>query len=408
MKVAIIGGGASGLACAIEAMREAKRQNKRISVTVFETNERVGKKILATGNGRCNMTNLSPGFDAYFSKNNFVHPALEKFTPQKNIEFFNSLGLYTRTDSEGRVYPLSNQAASVLDALRFECERLGVTFQCGETVNSIAKAHGAYTINKQNFDKVVLACGGKAGVKQHNGFELLKMLGHSVTAASPSLVKLTTSNPAAKQLKGIRAAVSMTLFIDSRQVACESGELLFGDNVLSGIAAMQLSAYVTRHFQKSKVHPVVAIDFVPSMNHNQLLGALSGIHSRQSKSKCENLLSGLMPKRIGAVIIKAAGLSTERAIGELSDANLKKIATLCKKFDFEVDGTKGFADAQVTAGGASTNEFDCKTMESKKCKGLFCCGELLDVDALCGGFNLQWAWSSGRLCGKSIVSGEHK
>ncbi|MCM1365547.1 MAG: NAD(P)/FAD-dependent oxidoreductase [Faecalibacterium sp.] len=403
MKIAIIGGGASGLACAIEAMREAKKLGKKISVTVFESNDRVGKKLLATGNGRCNMTNLDTSLSTYFGKYAFYRSALEQYPPQSNIEFFNSLGLYTKADSEGRVYPLSNQAASVLDVLRLECERLGIIFLCGETVKKIAKSQNAYKINDVKiYDKVVLACGGKAAVKQHNGYELLTSLGHSVTKTFPSLVKLTTSNPVAKQLKGIRAAVKMTLISDGKPVAEESGELLFGDGVLSGIASMQLSAFAARCNEKLTVR----VNFIPSMNYSELTDAIEHIHKNAGETKAENLLLGFMPKKIGMVIIKNAGISPERKISTLTAADIKAIAAMCKKFDFDISGTKGFADAQVTAGGANTDEFRNKTMESKKCKGLYCCGELLDVDALCGGYNLQWAWSSGRLCGKSIVSGE--
>lgn len=253
MKIAIIGGGASGLACAIEAMHEAKRKNKKISVTVFESNDRVGKKILATGNGRCNMTNLDSSLNAFFGKDAFMRSALEKYTPHSNIAFFNSLGLYTKADSEGRVYPLSNQAASVLDALRFECERLGVTFRCGETVNKIAKRGSAYIINNaQTFDKVVFACGGKAAVKQHNGYDLLASLGHSVTKTSASLVKLITPSPVTKQLKGIRAAVEMTLLINSKVVASENGELLFATVCFRALRRCSFQPMLPDIFKKAR------------------------------------------------------------------------------------------------------------------------------------------------------------
>jgi len=404
MKLAVIGGGASGLACAIEACRSAKKQNISIGVTVFEANDRVGKKLLATGNGRCNMTNIkiSPAF--YFGNRSFSKAALEKYPPESNIAFFESMGLYSKADSEGRVYPLSNQASGVLDALRFECERLGVVFRCGEKVKEITPFKGRYKINEAElFDAVVLACGGAAAVKDYNGYRLLASLGHSVTKTSPSLVKLTTPLQLTKQLKGLRAFVKMTLRVGQKIIHEESGELLFGDFSLSGIAAMQLSAYVTRHFQKSKVHPTVSVDFVPTMSFDFLVGALKKICANAGNTSCENLLYGFMPKRIGSVIVKQAGFSPSEPISRLSGKDIKKIAALCKSFDFEIDGTKGFFEAQVTAGGAKTDEFDSRTLQSKLHKGLFCCGEMLDVDALCGGYNLQWAWSSGRLCGKSCL-----
>lgn len=407
MKCAIIGGGASGLVCAVEAVNTAKKLKRNISVTVFEKNDRVGKKILATGNGRCNMTNLDCRKDFYFGSPDFAEFALKKFSPENNIEFFKSLGLFTRIDSEGRVYPLSNQASSVLDALRFACERNGVNFQCGEAVTEIQKKSNGYIINgKEKFDKIVFACGGKAAVKDFNGYDLAESLSLSCTKTAPSLVRLTTPSKITKQLKGIRAAVELTLIIDSNKVAYERGELLFGDFSLSGIAAMQLSAFVSRHFLKSKTKPLVYVDFVPDFEYSDLVKSIESVCKNCAKSPCENLLSGFMPKKIGTIILKEAEISTDIPMGKLTAQNIKRLALLCKKYVFEIDGTKGFSDAQVTSGGIITKQFNKETLESKKHKGLFCCGEMLDVDGLCGGYNLQWAWSSGRLCGKSLAVGD--
>lgn len=407
-KVAIIGGGAAGLCCADEIAFLAKKLNKAVSITVFESNERVGKKLLATGNGRCNLTNLGADESFYCPQaKDFIAPTLSAFPPQSTVEFFQRLGLFTHFDSEGRVYPLSNQAAGVLDALRLEGERLGVRFELSHTVKTVEHKNGKYIIDKgECFESVVLCCGGKSGVKQHNGYELLKALDHSITKTAPSLVKLTTASPFAKTLKGIRASVRLTLVIDSKKIKSEDGELLFGDGVLSGIAAMNLSPYINRHYFESKTKPVVSVDFVPDFDFSTLLSMLKTICKTSQREKCENLLSGFMPKMIGVAVLKQAEISPQRDSLSLTEKELKSLVSLCKGFGFEIEGTKGYPDSQVTIGGARLSEFSPQTLESKKHKGLYCCGELLDVDGLCGGFNLQWAFSGARMCAKSIVCGE--
>lgn len=406
MKCAIIGGGASGLACAIEAKKEAEKKGMALDVIVYEKNDRVGKKILATGNGRCNMTNMFCSKNDYFGSPSFAEYALDTFSPQSNIEFFESLGLFSKADSEGRVYPLSNQASGVLDALRLACEKYSVVFECGKEVTSVTKKGNAYIINgSERYDKVVFSCGGKAAVKNFNGYELLKPFKIKSTETYPSLVKLTTSVKETKQLKGIKAAVRLTLLIDGKPVAQETGELLFGDFVLSGIAAMQLSPYISRHFAVSKTKPIVSVDFVPGFDYTELVEKLRSVQKNCAEILSENLLLGFMPKKIGAVIVKNTGIDKSVPVGRLTDKNIKTIASLAKRYVFEICGTKGFSDCQVTAGGIETSRFNKETLESKVYKGLYCCGEFLDVDGLCGGYNLQWAWSSGRLCGRSLVNG---
>ena len=238
-RAVIIGGGAAGLCCA-DALSKGG-----LAVTVFEQNDRVGKKLLSTGNGRCNLTNLNAGPAAY-SAPDFVAPALTRYPPKQVLAFFESLSLFAHADEAGRVYPLSNQAASVLDALRLDAARAGVEVRTGVTVTDLRKKDGAWYVNGERFDFAVLACGGKAAVKAYNAFDLLRGPGIPVTETAPGLVKLTTSDPAAKQLKGIRAPVRLTLFSGDAELAAAAGELLFGDGVLSGIAAMDLSSFVNR------------------------------------------------------------------------------------------------------------------------------------------------------------------
>ncbi len=398
MKIAIIGGGASGLACAIGCGRRAEREQKNVSITVFESADRVGKKILVTGNGRCNMMNEN-GMP-YFGDGDFTRFALEKYNVESNLSFFASMGLYTRSDSEGRIYPLGNQASGVLDALRFECERLGVSFICSKAVTNIKKNGNAFEVCGEKYDRVVLACGGKAGVKGYQSYDLLKNLGHGIVAPAPALTKINVKDTkTVKQLKGIRHKGDLTLYADGKRRAAETGEVQFTDYGLSGICIMQLSSYITR--EKSKDIKII-FDTVPDFSYGELELALTGIKERGSLA-CENLLTGFMPKKLGTVILKICGISLIDSVGALTEKQIKSITATAKKLTFEVESLRSFEDAQVTAGGADTRQFSSKTMESKKVRGLYCIGEMLDVDGFCGGYNLMWAWSSGRLCGESLI-----
>lgn len=407
MKIAIIGGGASGLACAVSVLSLSKEKGLLAEVDVIEKNDRVGKKLLATGNGRCNLTNLFVDKNCYPYSYHFAETALRRFSPESTLDFFSSLGLYCVSDSEGRVYPMSNQASAVLDALRFSCEEAGVKFICGTECQSVKKSGGGFLINGGTvYDKVVFACGAKAGVKGYQSYELLSSLGHSVTKTAPSLVKLVSSDKALRPLKGIRAAAKVSLFDGKTLLKEEAGELQFGDNTVSGIAAMQLSVFASRHFLKSKAPLRLTVDFVPEMGFDKLFSALENTVRLHPGFAAENLLTGFMPKKVGMMLLKRAGIGQDEKLSVLDGKKLKSLCALCKKCDFEITGTADFSFAQVTAGGVKTDEFDPKTMQSKKHKGLYCIGEMLDVDGLCGGYNLQWAWSSARCCARSIVTGE--
>lgn len=401
MNVAIIGGGASGLVCAISMLQLAEKNNLPFRVTVLEEKNRIGKKILATGNGRCNMLNTDTE-PFYFSRNNFHSFAIKKFDYRSDIDFFENIGLYTRTDPEGRVYPLSNQASTVLDSLRNECERLGVEFITEYSVKEIKKSRNGFLLNgEKSFDKVVLACGGMSAVRDFNGYKLLESLGHKVTKVYPSLSKLNTKNTAdVRYLQGIRHKVRLSLCCDNRFVTEENGEILFTAYGLSGIAIMQLSAYITRN--QNSLWDVFA-DFVPDMDSDVLENAINRIIRHNPDAPSGNLLSGFMPKRVGETVIKSLGIDLSRKSATLSERDIENIVRKAKRYRFSVASVRSFEDSQVTAGGADTDYFNPKTMESNLVKGFYAVGEVLDVDGLCGGYNLMWAWSSGRLCGESIA-----
>lgn len=403
-KVGIIGGGASGLACAIELMHTVKNKDD-VKVTVFEKLPRVGKKLLVTGNGRCNLTNMNAVDSGYRGDVAFSHYALNHFTPASNIAFFNELGLYTRTEEEGRVYPLSNQATSVLDVLRFECARLGV-----ETVCDYQAVHLKYVFNgvvqklvinnRDRFDYVIVASGGKAA-KVHgtdgDSYELLKMMGHKIISPAPALVSLNCED-FTKALKGVRSICKMDLIIDGEKTLENYGEVQFTDYGLSGIPIMQLSRFVSMS-PSNDIY--INLDVVPDFTLDDISGYLFD-RREFGTGICENLLIGVMNKQLCITLLKECSIAPNGKICELSDDEIIKLAKLCKCWKIKIKTARGFDFAQVTAGGADCSQFNSETMESKLVKNFFCCGEALNIDGDCGGYNLQWAWSSGRTAGHTI------
>ena len=399
-KAAIIGGGAAGLCCACELLYLAQG---RVRVTLFEQKDRVGKKLLATGNGRCNLTNLGAVPQAYpAGARAFAAPALNRFPPESTRRFFERLSLLTHADGEGRVYPLSNQAAGVLDALRLEASRLGAALRCETPVTSLQAVKDGWSVNGEAFDFVVLAPGGKAAARDYSD-RLLHSLSLPLTKTVPGLVKLTTSDPLPRALKGIRARAALTLLLDGKAVCEESGELQFGDGVLSGIAAMNLSSVYAHAALQGPVAAEIAADFVPELSFDGLKTMLQSIVKTGQRETNEDLLSGLMVKKLGAMLLKRAGIRPDGTTRGLSDAQLAALCEQCKRCVFPVTGSGPFADAQVTVGGISQSAFCSDTLESKTYDGLYACGEVLDVDGPCGGFNLQWAFASARLCAAGIA-----
>ena len=388
----ILGGGASGLAAAIEASREGAR------VTVLEKLDRVGKKILATGNGRCNLLNLyaSP---ADYNDPSFVGRVFAQFDVQSDLRFFRSMGLLTTADAEGRVYPRSGAASSVLDVLRMECARLGVRIVCGEAAAEIRREGGTFLVGAHRADAVIAACGGKASPAHGtdgSGYRLLEAFGHPCTALHPALVQLRTDPEFVRGLKGLRAAVTLTLRTPDGGTHASEGEVLFTDYGLSGIAAMELSRYAADG-------GTMQIDFLPDMDKPQTQLLLREAKERGGNCPLEQLLLGAVHSRIGQAVLRdTLRRKLTAPCDTLTDAELLSLADALKAFPIRVTGTKGFADAQVTAGGLDTAAF-ADTLESKRVPGLFACGEILNIDGKCGGYNLTFAWSSGRIAGRSAA-----
>lgn len=404
MKVLVIGGGASGMMAALTAAEDPHH-----TVTLLERQSRVGRKLLATGNGRCNLTNLHASPAHYHGGDpEFVTAALERFSVGDTLEFFRSIGLITVAEASGRVYPFSDQANSVVDVLRFALEQRGVELRCGCEVLSIGKKARGYTVKtaEEGFycDKLIVACGGAAGGKLGGtdlGYKLLKSMGHTVTALHPSLVQLKTDTAATRSLKGVRADAGLTLKRNGAAAAVNAGEVQFTDFGISGPAVFELSREAAFGGDQ-----VLLLDLLRPFTEEALAEYLAGKREAMSQILLEDFLTGILHNRLGRVVLKQAGLDLGRRAGTLTGKELGSIAHWIKYFPLTVTGVMGLEQAQVTAGGVLTSEFRPDTLESRLCPGLFATGEVLDIDGDCGGYNLQWAWSSGRLAGKLGALGD--
>ena len=395
MVIGIIGGGASGMMAAIAAA-----ENKNADVHIFERQARVGKKLSATGNGRCNLTNRSPA--PYMGEApDFGNFALTSFGVAETLRYFARLGLYTVTEESGRVYPYSDQANSVVDVLRLGLEKENITVHLGCEIEKAEKTQDGFRLFTTEGDyfcnKLIIACGGIAGSKlggTMSGYRLLSAFGHKSTRLRPSLVQLTSDSAFLPSLKGVRANGEVKILRDGALFAQSLGEIQFTEKGLSGPVIFEVS----RDACEGRGKWVAEIDLLPDVTEETLTNMLRVRKNTHLSS--EELFTGILHNRLGRVVTKEAGIGN-CPISYLSEQELTEAAQMCKHFSFRLTGTLGMEAAQVTAGGVLTKDFDPQTMESRLMPGLYACGEVLDIDGKCGGYNLQWAWSSGYLAGKS-------
>ncbi len=396
--VIVIGGGASGLVAALTAA-----ENPQNRVLLLERQQRIGRKLLATGNGRCNLTNTGATPEHYHGEDpDFVRPALSAFGPRAALDYFHSLGLLTAEEYGGRVYPLSNSANSVLDVLRLALDRAGVEQRCAAPAKAIRREKRGFLVEidgeSLRADAVILACGGAAGAKLGgglDGYQLAKSLGHKRTGLYPALVQLVTEPEYPRALKGVRAESALTLKRRGFPLAESRGELQFTDNGVSGPAVFDLSRAAATGGEGLTLH----VCLLP-LEEAEILSLLRVRQERYPALPASEMLTGMLHNRLGRMLVKYAGLNANSPLRELTEAELAALVRACVDFCLPVKGTEGFDNAQVTAGGLRTADFDPATLESRLVPGLFACGELLDVDGDCGGYNLQWAWASGRLAGR--------
>ena len=396
MIIAIIGGGASGMAAALAAAENEKNQ-----VILLERQARVGRKLQATGNGRCNLSNIHAADRGYHGQSpEFVIGAISAFSPAETLQWFSSLGLFTVTEENGKVYPYSDQANSVVDVLRLALVKENITLKTGYEVTKIQKSADGFQITNGEepiaCHKLIVACGGLAGSKlggTMSGYKLLAKLGHRSTKLRPSLVQIKSSWPELPSLKGVRANCCVEILHNGEIYAKSTGELQLTEHGISGPVVFEISRDVCAERGKW----TAKLDFLPDLAAEILENELQ--RRRSTNLPMEELLTGILHNRLGRVLTKAAGIKGKQYARQISNAELAEVVACVKGLEIELTEPLGMDSAQVTAGGVLTEGFDPNTMESKLVPGLYACGEVLDIDGDCGGYNLQWAWSSGRCAG---------
>lgn len=408
----IIGGGASGLAAAIQAHRLAPH----CKIAVLEKADRPGKKLLATGGGRCNIANTAGGDQSHYytalgNHPAFVRPAFANFPVSANLDFFRDLGLLTKEEEQGKLYPMGDQAAAVLDTLRLTLAAADIPILTATPVQQIRHNHkgsarqgfALATPSGEFFARaIIVAVGGNASPKLSNaeGFaELLSPLGHRSTRLYPALTQLKTADPLPKAVQGIKFIGNATIFRDEQPIT-EQGEILFTAYGLSGPPILQLSRLAAdADHTPVKIH----LDLLPTFNKEEIRAELS--RRTTLPLKLEDYLTGMLNKRLGQQLIKrACGKALSLPASSLTATDTARLAALIKDLALVINGTTGWQNAQVMAGGLSLKSFDAASLQSKLIPGLFACGEVLDVFGDCGGYNLSWAWSSGRLAATSAIN----
>ena len=399
MVVGIIGAGASGMAAALAAA-----EHENVEVILMERQARVGKKLSATGNGRCNLTNLHAVEGGFHGEEaDFADFALHRFDVENTLNWFSDMGLYTVAEDSGRVYPYSDQANSVVDVLRFALEKPNIQLLTGFEVKKVRKTETGFLVDGGEdtvfCDRLIIACGGLAGTKlggSMSGYQLLRSCGHKCTKLRPTLVQLKSDWSGCASLKGVRANCHVAIYCDGILHSESTGELQLTEHGLSGPVIFEIS----RDACQSRGRWIAKLDFLPEKDHNWLQQAL--MRRRSSNLRAEDLLTGILHNRLGRVLTHAAGFSGYVPIAQLEEEEIAAVVSVVKSFEVPLTEPMGMDAAQVTAGGIVTSEFHPETMESKLVPGLYACGEVLDIDGDCGGYNLQWAWSSGRLAGVSV------
>ncbi|MBR5451740.1 MAG: aminoacetone oxidase family FAD-binding enzyme [Clostridia bacterium] len=394
--IAIIGAGASGLAASIFA----KKENRNIDVVLFDRADRVGKKIATSGNGQCNITNATPDISRYHGDPTFAKKVIDNFPPAEQQRFFEECGIMLNFENSGKAYPMSYQASSVVDALRFRAAELGVEIKTSCRVESVSKKENGFSVKYEGgcvtAKNVIVAAGGIAGgnLGSEDGYNVLKSFGHKVTSLRPAIVQLKSNEPFIRSLKGVKLFAKLTARSGKNTYSADPSDFLFTDYGISGPAVLSLSS----HYKEGEKFSVFA-DLLPDSNEEKTCKFLSFKRAAFGNRTADELFAGLVHKKIGIELVKLAKIAPSSKIGDISDEKIKSLASLVHNLPFNITGTNGMKNAQVTAGGVDTKDFCADTMMSKLHDGLFATGEVLNVDGDCGGFNLCFAWASGKAAG---------
>ena len=404
MKIGIIGAGASGLIAAIIAAKNGAE------VTLIEKKDRVGKKILATGNGKCNFTNSSmKRIDLRSQSNSIYDDYISQFTEKDVLSLFEGMGMLVK-NRNGYYYPRSEQASTVLDLLRLQIKNQNIEVLNEKFPETITKKKKSFEIilntkEKLFFDRIIIASGSFAGEKNRDdftGYTYAKNFGHTIVPVVPALVQVRAKGKEFKSISGVRCDANIQLYINNKCITEEFGELQLTDYGVSGIPVFQLSRYVSYGiYEKKKV--TASIDFLPEYEKEEWISFVKNKWHQCSKDlSCEEFFQGFLNKKLNLMFLKNAGIKAETPLKHLKYSKIEEIICSMKCWNIEIEGTNPYENAQVCAGGVSMEEIDLN-MESKLVSGLYFAGEVLDVDGRCGGYNLQWAWTSGYLAGKNAA-----
>ncbi|MGN0406497.1 MAG: NAD(P)/FAD-dependent oxidoreductase [Bariatricus sp.] len=408
-QIVVAGGGAAGMMAALSAAKEGA------NVTIIEHNDRVGRKILSTGNGRCNYTNLVQSPQCYRSDGaDFPWKIISRYPAEWVIRQFEEMGVMPK-DKNGYIYPFSEQASAVQDVLRMELERCKVKVVTSAHVSDIMRTKKGWQVEvihdgkkkeKINCDAVILACGSKAASKLGNdgsGYDLAKKLGHKIIPVVPALVQLKCREKFYSSLAGVRVNGKVSILIDGKKQGEDTGEIQLTAYGISGIPVFQISRIAAKGLYRKQA-VFAELDFMPQMTEDIWLAMLKKRKSLHPEKEMSVFFTGVFHKKLAEILLKRAEIPRTKKAGKLTEEELTNLVREGKHFRTEVTDTNPFEQAQICAGGVATAELSDLTLESRIAKGIFFAGELVDVDGICGGYNLHWAWASGYLAGKGAAN----
>ena len=406
-KIVVVGGGPSGMMAAITAAREGA------FVTLLEQKEKVGKKLLMTGNGRCNLTNMAQQVTKGYQEEqqSFLAQCFLQYAAKDTIRFFEELGMKTKQRGD-LVYPVTDCAATVREILLMELKRNGVKVKCCEKVTSLEIQNDLWIVKTEGWqyeaDRVILAAGSNAVPatgSDGTGYALARKLSLKIKKPLAALVPLKCKGEHSASLAGLRSYVRLTLAVEGKGVQKEEGELQWTEYGISGIVIFQVSAKAARALEeKRKVE--IWVDLVPFMEQEELVQFWSQVMQFDEKKTAEEILTGIFPKKMAAVLLESMRWKKSKAAKEYTKEEWRELAQKCKNLCLFVTGTKSFEQAQICCGGIERFEVNPQTLESVAYRGLYIAGEILDIDGKCGGYNLQWAWTSGYICGIHAAKGK--
>lgn len=403
-KIVVIGAGAAGMTAAIMAASNGA------NVVVLEHMDRVGKKILSTGNGRCNFTNTYQDRSCYHSDNgSFPWKIIEKFNAEQIIKLFEDLGVYAK-NRNGYMYPNSDQASAVSDALKMELERLQIDVKLQTECTDIFPGKKGFTLHivqngekgKIHADRVILCTGSKAfpsSGSDGSGYDLAKKLGHKMIPVLPALVQLRCEGNFFKAIAGVRVQGTVSIWSENQCLAKDTGELQLTNYGISGIPVFQVSRYAAIALYKKKTVQAV-LDFMPEFSEAELKKFLIKRAEMRPQKRADQFFIGLFNKKLSDLWLKEAKIPKEKKVGEFAEKDFQQFIRLIKNFKVNVTETNSYEQAQVCRGGIDTKQVHPDTLESLCVPGLYFAGEILDVDGMCGGYNLTWAWASGTVSGR--------